>query len=98
MYFQTLLRFKEENGNLVVGPRHNKEWPGLHGWIHGQRRENKRREAGEPKATMEEEWVTKLNDLGFDFAPMSGDKAGFSKMLAERSTKSFDDAWHRQYA
>lgn len=93
-HFKVLVRFQKTHGNLVVGPN-NKKWPGLYDWIHCQRKEYKRWQAGDEKALMYPKWVSKLNGLNFDWAPMKG--GGFAKMLGSRQSKHFDSLWMKQY-
>ena len=64
-HFQNLVQFKEENGNLIVGPK-NKDWPGLYNWIHCQRKAYKKWEAGDEKALMFPEWIEKMNEVSLD--------------------------------
>ncbi|KAL7544846.1 hypothetical protein ACHAWF_008207 [Thalassiosira exigua] len=93
-HYGDLLRYREENGTIVVSPK-DKKWPGLYDWIHMQRKEYKKWREGDPKALMFESWVAKLNAVGFDWAPMSG--AGFSKMINERSSDKYDTLWSKHY-
>eukprot|EP00584_Thalassiosira_punctigera_P017129 CAMPEP_0172568106 /NCGR_PEP_ID=MMETSP1067-20121228/118539_1 /TAXON_ID=265564 ORGANISM="Thalassiosira punctigera, Strain Tpunct2005C2" /NCGR_SAMPLE_ID=MMETSP1067 /ASSEMBLY_ACC=CAM_ASM_000444 /LENGTH=436 /DNA_ID=CAMNT_0013359623 /DNA_START=44 /DNA_END=1354 /DNA_ORIENTATION=+ len=93
-HYNSLVEFKEKHGNIIIGPQ-TKGYPGLYDWIHSQRKEYKRWEAGDEKALMHDEWITKLNGIGFDWAPMKGD--GFSKMLLERQSKHFENLWTKHY-
>jgi hypothetical protein len=92
--YQTLLRFKKEKGYIIVGPA-TEGWPGLYDWLHLQRKEYKKWAAGDEKALMFDTWVAQMNELKFDWAPMSGN--GFSKMLIERQSKHFDGLWNKHY-
>ncbi|KAL7534157.1 hypothetical protein ACHAXR_005680, partial [Thalassiosira sp. AJA248-18] len=77
-HYQNLISYKKEHGNIIVGPNSSGCPAGLYDWIHCQRKEYKRWEAGDEKALMYDQWITKLNEVGFDWAPMKGN--GFSKM------------------
>ena len=44
---------------------------------------------------MQPEWIEKLEELGFDWAPMSGD--GFSKMLQERQKDHYEVLWQKRF-
>ena len=94
--FQRLAEFQAAEGNLVVGPRHRADYPGLHDWIHHQRREHKRWAAGDPGASYCDDWAARLAALGFDFAPMSGDRSGFCKMRTSNirvQSRTRQEAW-----
>jgi hypothetical protein len=95
-WYNKLVKFKEEHGNLIVGPK-SKNYPGLYNWVHGQRKEYKRYQNKEENVNMYEEWIKLMHDIGFDFAPMSGEKTGFSDMLKKRSSGYFDQKWEAQY-
>ena len=92
--YNALLQYKEKHGNIIIGPS-AKGWPGLYDWVHVQRKEYKKYQAGDEKALMYEQWVEKLNEIGFQWAPMKGD--AFSKMLKERQSKHYDGLWHKHY-
>lgn len=84
-------------GNIIIGP--NTKGPagppaGLYDWIHCQRKEYKKFQADE-KALMYDKWVKKLNEIGFDWAPMKSD--GFSKMLMERKNQKYNDLWQKHF-
>jgi len=93
-HYKDLVAFKKTHRNIIVGPN-TKGWPGLYDWIHSQRKEYKKWEAGDDKALMYDKWITQLNEMEFDWAPMKGD--GFSKMLLERQSKHFNDLWTNHY-
>eukprot|EP00581_Thalassiosira_minuscula_P007726 CAMPEP_0183710168 /NCGR_PEP_ID=MMETSP0737-20130205/5983_1 /TAXON_ID=385413 /ORGANISM="Thalassiosira miniscula, Strain CCMP1093" /LENGTH=955 /DNA_ID=CAMNT_0025938391 /DNA_START=167 /DNA_END=3034 /DNA_ORIENTATION=+ len=93
-HYKNLMKFKEKKGNIIVGPN-SPGFPGLYDWIHCQRKEYKRWEAGDSKALMYDDWIRKLNAVGFDWAPMKSD--GFGKMLLERQSKHFNELWTKQY-
>lgn len=95
-WYNKLVKFKEEHGNLIVGPK-SKNYPGLYNWVHGQRKEYKRYQNKEENVNMYEEWIKLMADIGFDWAPMSGEKTGFSDMLKKRSSGYFDQKWEAQY-
>ena len=68
-FFQ-LKEYKEKNGgSIIIGPS-TKGYPGLHDWVHAQRKEYKKYEKGDEKALMYEEWVEKLSAIGFDFVSL----------------------------
>ena len=92
--YNALLQYKEKHGNIIIGPS-TKGIPGLYDWVHVQRKEYKKYQAGDDKALMYEQWVEKLNEIGFQWAPMQGD--AFSKMLKERQSKHYDGLWHKHY-
>mmetsp|Transcript_38101 Transcript_38101/g.66823 ORF Transcript_38101/g.66823 Transcript_38101/m.66823 type:complete len:887 (+) Transcript_38101:149-2809(+) len=93
-HYNNLVLYKKEHGNIIVSPN-AVGWPGLYDWIHCQRKEYKKWEAKDAKALMYDTWITKMNEVGFDWAPMKSD--GFSKMLLERQSKHFNDLWHKHY-
>jgi hypothetical protein len=94
-WYNKLLDYKEKNGHIIVGPS-TKDYPGLYNWIHGQRKEYIKYQRQEPNANMREEWVKLLNDLNFDWAPMS--KGGtFSDMLQKRTSELYDNKWNSHY-
>mmetsp|Transcript_8014 Transcript_8014/g.14466 ORF Transcript_8014/g.14466 Transcript_8014/m.14466 type:complete len:855 (+) Transcript_8014:145-2709(+) len=93
-HYNNLVLYKKEHGNIIVSPN-AVGWPGLYDWIHCQRKEYKKWEAKDAKALMYDTWITKMNEVGFDWAPMKSD--GFSKMLLERQSKHFNDLWHTHY-
>ena len=94
-WYAQLKNFKEKHGHLIVGPK-TKECPGLYNWIHGQRKEYVKFCKKEPNVNMYEEWIKLLNDLGFDWAPMS--KGGsFNDMLKKRTSEKFDNKWDSHY-
>ena len=67
--FNSLVEYKEKNGSIIIGPS-TKGYPGLYDWVHSQRKEYKKYEKGDEKALMYEEWVEKLNEIGFDFVSL----------------------------
>lgn len=89
-----MLSYKKKEGNIIIGPN-TEGYPGLYDWIHCQRKEYKKWEAKDPKSLMCEKWIKKLNDLGFDWAPMKSE--GFSKMLLQRQSKHFNVLWMQHY-
>mmetsp|Transcript_9742 Transcript_9742/g.19716 ORF Transcript_9742/g.19716 Transcript_9742/m.19716 type:complete len:867 (-) Transcript_9742:49-2649(-) len=94
-WYNKLKGFKEKHGHIIVGPT-TKNYPGLYNWIHGQRKEYVKYQKQEPNANMYEEWIKLLNDLGFDWAPMS--KGGnFSDMLKKRPSSFFEGKWDSHY-
>mmetsp|Transcript_7098 Transcript_7098/g.11852 ORF Transcript_7098/g.11852 Transcript_7098/m.11852 type:complete len:813 (-) Transcript_7098:57-2495(-) len=94
-WYNKLKGFKEKHGHIIVGPQ-TKNYPGLYNWVHGQRKEYVKYQRQEPNVNMYEEWVKLLNDLGFDWAPMS--KGGsFSDMLKKRTSKNFETKWDSHY-
>ena len=65
--YDSLVEYKEKNGgSIIIGPS-TKGYPGLYDWVHSQRKEYKKYEKGDEKALMYEEWVEKLNEIGFEF-------------------------------
>ena len=94
-HFSNLVRYKEEHGNIIIGPNSEGAPTGLYDWIHTQRKEFKRFEARDGKALMYKAWIDKLDGIGFDWAPMKND--GFSTMLRERQSKHFTKKWTGHY-
>ena len=92
-YYKDFVNFKKTHGHIIVGPK-SKNVGRLYDWIHVQRKEYKKFQAGE-NANMRPEWIKKLEDLGFDWAPMSGD--GFSKMLKERQKDHYEAVWQKRF-
>ena len=90
-----MLQFKEQNGHVIVGPSSGEDWPGLYNWIHCQRKEYKKWQAGDEKALMFDVWVTKMNELGFQWAPMKSE--GFNKMVLEKQNEKFEKVWLKHY-
>ena len=82
-------------GNIIIGPNTKNCAAGLYDWIHCQRKEYKKFQAGDEKALMYDKWVKKLNEINFDWAPMKSD--GFSKMLLERQSQKFNDLWQKHF-
>mmetsp|Transcript_8018 Transcript_8018/g.14489 ORF Transcript_8018/g.14489 Transcript_8018/m.14489 type:complete len:871 (+) Transcript_8018:145-2757(+) len=93
-HYKNLNLYRKEHGNIIVGPN-TVGWPGLYDWIHSNRKEYKKWQAGDAKAAIYDTWIAKLNEVAFDWAPMKGD--GFSKMMLERQSKHFNDLWHKHY-
>ena len=94
-WYNKLKDFKEKHGHIIVGPK-TKDCPGLYNWIHGQRKEYVKYQKQEPNVNMYDEWIKLLNDLGFDWAPMS--KGGsFSEMLKNRTSDYFETKWDSHY-
>ena len=38
-HYQDLVKYKKQNGDVLIGPNSGEEWPGLYNWIHCQRKE-----------------------------------------------------------
>jgi len=94
-WYKKLKGFKDKHGHIIVGPT-TKNYPGLYNWIHGQRKEYIKYQNQEPHVNMYDEWVKLLDDLGFDWAPMS--KGGkFSDMLKNRTSQFFESKWDSHY-
>jgi hypothetical protein len=92
-HYKDFVKFKQTHGHIIVGPKSHNVGR-LYDWIHVQRKEYKKFQAGE-KANMRPEWIEKLDELGFDWAPMSGD--GFSKMLQERQKDHYEVLWQKRF-
>ena len=92
-HYKDFVKFKQTHGHIIVGPKKHNVGR-LYDWIHVQRKEYKKFQAGE-KANMQPEWIEKLEELGFDWAPMSGD--GFSKMLQERQKDHYEVLWQKRF-
>jgi hypothetical protein len=94
-WYNKLKDFKKKNGHIIVGPT-TKNVPGLYNWIHGQRKEYVKYQRQEPNVNMYDEWIKLMNDLDFDWAPMS--KGGnFSDMLKKRSSPYLENTWGNHY-
>lgn len=92
-YYKEFISFKKKHGHIIVGPK-SQGGSRLYDWIHVQRKEYKRYQANE-KTIMKPEWIKKLDALGFDWAPMSGD--GFGKMLQERQKDHYEKLWQDRF-
>ena len=92
-YYKEFISFKKKHGHIIVGPK-SQGGSRLYDWIHVQRKEYKRYQANE-KTIMKPEWIKKLDALGFDWAPMSGD--GFRKMLQERQKDHYEKLWQDRF-
>jgi hypothetical protein len=92
-HYQDFINFKKIHGHIIVGPKSD-GFERLYDWLHIQRKEYKKFQAGE-KANMRPEWIAKLENMGFDWAPMSGD--GFSKMLKARQKDHYEIMWQRRF-
>ena len=79
---------------MFVSPK-DKDFPGLHDWIHVQRKEYKKWRAGDAKALMYDSWVAKLEAVGFDWAPRSGE--GFKNIVLSRRAEERDALWTEHY-
>lgn len=100
-HYQDLVKYKKQNGDVLIGPNSGEEWPGLYNWIHCQRKEYKRWEEGDEKALMYDKWIAKMNELGFDWAPQmrASERAskGFTQPPTKRESKHYDAMWQRGY-
>jgi hypothetical protein len=92
-HYKDFVNFKKIHGHIIVGPKSD-GFGRLYDWLHIQRKNYKKFQAGE-KCVMRPEWITKLEKMGFDWAPMSGN--GFSKMLKERQKDHYEIVWHRRF-
>lgn len=92
-HYNRLKKFKETLGHLVIGPN-TKGWAGLYHWVHVQRKEYKKFMAGED-ALMHEQWITKMNDLGFNWAPMASEN--YSTSVMRRHSEFYKDVWNKHY-
>jgi hypothetical protein len=93
-HYNTLKRFKDLHGHLVIGPN-TKGWAGLYHWVHVQRKEYKKFQAGEESTLMHEQWITKLNNLGFNWAPMASEN--YSTSVLRRHSEHYNEVWNRHY-
>ncbi len=93
-YYEKLVQFKGEHGTTVVGPK-AEGYPGLYDWLHFQRKEYKKWAEGDERALMFDPWIAKMEELGFDWAPMKNES--FKKSLKGSQTKRFNGMWRVRY-
>lgn len=92
-HFHRLKSFKETYDHLVIGPN-TKGWAGLYHWVHVQRKEHKKFIAGED-ALMHPQWIAKMDDLGFNWAPMASEN--YSTSVMRRHSEYYNDVWNKHY-
>ena len=91
--FNKYKAFKETHPHVAVGPT-TQGFEKIYNWIHVQRKEYKRYQAGE-SSQMHPEWIEKMNSIDFDWAPMSG--KGFQKMLQVRQKGIAEKIWQNKF-
>jgi hypothetical protein len=93
--FNKYKAFKETHPHAVMGPT-TKGYEKIYNWIHVQRKNYKEYQAGE-SSLMQPEWIEKMNSIGFDWAPMSGNGKGFQNMLQVRQKEIAEKIWQNKF-
>ncbi|EED95564.1 predicted protein [Thalassiosira pseudonana CCMP1335] len=93
-WFEILKKYKAENGNVLVSSKLEEHRP-LVNWLHKQRKEYKKFKDGK-STKMCDEWIAKMTEIGFDFAPMSNSEA-YSATILARAGKRSDKIWQGHF-